>query len=57
MMEMSGGKQYLRMECVVYIELKEGEKPEQAEDRLLELLPDGMDIASYRSSMWIPDEE
>ena len=56
-MDLQGNKRYLRMEAVVYVEVKEGETPEEAEDRFLCGLPDGMDCASYKSEMWYPDEE
>ena len=56
-MNIDSGKKYLRMEATVYIELKEGEEPAEAEDRFLCGLPKGMDCASYHASMWFPDEE
>lgn len=49
-------KVYLRIKSVVYVELKEGETPEEAEDRYLCALPEGMDVASYTSECWTPDE-
>ena len=55
-MEIKEEKRYLRMEAVLYVELHEGETPEDGEDRVLEGLPEGVDIASFKSDMWIPDE-
>ena len=54
-MEIREDKQYLRMEAVVYIEMKDGESQEDAEDRFLCGLPDGMDCASFKSSLWVDD--
>lgn len=48
-------KQYVRIESVVYVELRDGEKPEDAEDRFLESLPSGIDCASIRSEIWIDE--
>ena len=56
-MEIKEEERYLRMEAVIYIEMKEGEEPEEAEDRLLGGLPEGMDVASYHAEMWYPDKE
>ena len=56
-MEIKEEKQYMRVEAVIYIEMKEGEEPEEAEDRLLCGLPEGMDVASYHAEMWYPDKE
>ena len=56
-MDIQKDKLYLRIENVVYVELKEGESPEEAEDRFLCCLPEGMDIASYRAECWYPDQE
>ena len=54
---MDKNKNYLRIENVVYVELRDGETPEEAEDRFLCCLDDGMDIASYRSECWYSEEE
>ena len=54
-MNISEEKKYLRIEATVYVELKPGEEPEEAEDRFLCALPDGMDCAGYRSEMWLPE--
>lgn len=48
-------KRYVRMENVVYIELREGETIEDAEDRFINALPDGIDITSFRSTLEEPD--
>lgn len=50
-------KNYVRIEAVVFVELKPGETLEEAEDRFLDALPQGMDCAGYKSDMWVPDEE
>ena len=50
-------KNYARLEATIFIELKPGETLEEAEDRFLEALPEGIDCVGYRSDMWIPDEE
>ena len=55
-MEMREGKRYLRIENVVYVELAEGETPEDGEDRFMDALPEGIDIASFKSEIWIPEE-
>lgn len=47
---------YLRMASVVVIKLREGETQEDAEDRFLDALQEGMDIVSYTSTFW-DDEE
>lgn len=54
---MEDKKQYIRLEAVIYVELHDGEKQEEAEDRFLCALPNGMDCVSYKSAMWVPDEE
>ena len=56
-MVMEEDKRYLRIECVLYVELADDESPEDGEDRFLENLPDKIDCASFRSEMWYPDEE
>ena len=55
-MDMQEGKRYLRIENVVYVELADWETPEDGEDRFMDALPDGIDIASFTSEIWIPDE-
>ena len=45
-------KRYVRTEVVLFIEVQEGETPEEAEDRFLDSLPDGIDCASIRSAYW-----
>ena len=50
-------KNYARIEAVIYVELRPGDTLEDAEDRFLESLPDGIDCAGYKSDMWVPDEE
>lgn len=55
-MDMQEGKRYLRIENVVYVELADGETPEDGEDRFMDALPDGIDIASFTSEIWIPEE-
>lgn len=55
-MDIRSDKRYTRMEAVIYIEMLEGETQEEAEDRLLCGLPEGMDVASYKSEYWEPDE-
>ena len=57
MMHIVSDKRYLKMDAHIYIELKDGEEPEEAEDRFLEALPEGMDCGAYHASMWYPDEE
>lgn len=49
-------KNYVRMEVVLYIEMKEGETQEEAEERFICALPDGMDVASYKSQYWDLEE-
>lgn len=49
-------KNYIRIESTIYVELKEGETPEEAEKRFFDLLPEGMDVANYRSECWYPDK-
>ena len=56
-MDIQKDKRYVRMEAVIYIEMLEGETQEEAEDRLLCALPQGMDVASFKSQYWEPDEE
>lgn len=56
-MDIKDSSRYVRLESVVYIELGEKETMEEAEDRFMDALPDGMDIVSFKSSMWYPDEE
>ena len=48
-------KRYMRMEAVVMVEMRDGETMEDAEDRFLCGLPEGMDCLSYKSSMYVPD--
>lgn len=43
-------KRYLRMESVVYIEMRDGEEMKDAEDRFIKALPEGMDVVSFNSS-------
>ena len=49
-------KRYLRFENVVFIEMLEGETQEEAEDRFMDALPDGVDIVSFKSQYWEPDK-
>ncbi len=46
---------YLRLENVVFIKLEEGETQEEAEQRYLNALPEGIDVVSYRSQYWDND--
>lgn len=48
-------KNFARIEAVVYVEVKDGETLEDAEAKFLNALPDGIDIASCKSDMWVPD--
>ena len=48
---------YLRMEVVIYIKMQEGETQEDAEDRFLCGLPEGMDCASFKSQYWVDEDE
>ena len=41
----------LRIEATVYVELEDGETQEEAEDRFLCALPDGMTCASYKAQL------
>ena len=50
-------KNYVRIEAVVYVEIEKGQTLEDGEDKLLNALPDGVDIASMHSEMWDDDEE
>ena len=56
-MELENDKRYVRMEATLYIEMKPGETQASAEDRFIDGLPDGIDIVSFRSEYWEPDEE
>ena len=54
---MEQDKRYVRMEAVLYIEMLEGETQAEAEDRLIDALPNGIDLVSFRSQYWEPDDE
>lgn len=56
-LELENDKRYVRMEATLYIEMKPGETQASAEDRFIDGLPDGIDIVSFRSEYWEPDEE
>ena len=51
-MNITSDKQYVRIEAVLFVELKDGEGQEDAEDRFLESLPTGIDCASFHSEYW-----
>ena len=55
-MENHDDKRYVRLESTIFIEMLDGETQEQAEERFMDLLPEGMDIVSFRSQYWEPDE-
>ena len=42
-------KRYLRIETVAYVEMMEGETPEEAEKRFLQSLPDKTDVVKIKS--------
>lgn len=48
---------YVRIEAVVYVEIEKGQTLEDGEDKFLDALPEGIDIASMHSEMWDDDEE
>ena len=50
-------KNYVRIEAVVYVEIERGQHLEDGEDKFLESLPEGIDVASMHSEMWDDDEE
>lgn len=56
-MDLAQDKRYVRMEAVVYIEMLDGETQAEAEDRFLCALPEGMDVASFKSQYWSDEEE
>ena len=47
-------KFHLRVEAVIYVEMRDGETKEEAEDRFLCALPDDMRCVSYKAQL--PDE-
>ena len=53
---MEDKKRYVRMEATIYIEMLEGETQAEAEDRVIDALPEGIDLVSFRSQYW-DDEE
>ena len=48
---------YARIKCVVYVKMKVGESLDEAEDRLIGALPEGMDVANMKSSFWDDDSD
>ena len=49
------GDEYVRIEAVIYVKLKEGQTQEDAEDMLLDALPECMDCANLKSSYWVEE--
>ena len=52
---MEENPRYVRLESVVFIEMREGETQEQAEKRFFDALPKGMDVVSFSSQYWDAD--
>ena len=55
-MDITPDNRYMRMENVVIIKMLEGETQEEAEDRFLCGLPEGMDCVSFKSTYWDSEE-
>ena len=54
---MEEDKRYIRMEATIYVEMLEGETQAEAEDRVIDALPEGIDLVSFRSQYWTDEEE
>ena len=48
-------KNYARLQIVVFAEVGHGETLEEVEARVLKSLPEGVDVTSCKSDMWVSE--
>ena len=55
-MKFNADKKYVRIESVVLVEIGERETLEDAEDKFLNCLPEGIDCVHFSSEMWVDED-